>query len=103
MLVELLPGRGGGGAEKRDMLLKLGLHSFNLLQKDTGGDDLTATGDGYRPVIFTSTNLAFYTPGVWISIGTFVWTNVGNRLAFHNVTSPLFGFTFQAPLDRCKT
>ena len=28
------------------MLPKLGSHAFNLLQTDTGGDDLTATGDG---------------------------------------------------------
>ena len=31
---------------KHDMLPKLGLHAFNLLQTDTGGDDLTGTGDG---------------------------------------------------------
>ena len=44
VLVEFLPWRGG--AEKPDMLRKLGSHAFDLLQSDTGGDDFTATGDG---------------------------------------------------------
>ena len=45
MLVEPLPWRGGD-TEKLDMLSKLVSLAFNLLQKDTGGDGLTATGDG---------------------------------------------------------
>ena len=88
VLVELLP--WSGGAEKCDMLSKLGLHAFNLLQTDTGVYDLTATGDGDKDTckvetglwFFTiSMNLAFYPHyGVWISIGTFVWASGGETL-----------------------
>ena len=111
MLVELLPWRGD--TEKRDKLPKISLHAFNLLQTDIGGDDLTATGDGekdtckvetYMGFSTLSTNPAFYLPsGVWISIGTFVWTNEGNRLPLCNVTPPLLRLNLQAPLERCKT
>ena len=59
MLVELLP--WNGGAEKRDMLPKLDLHAFNLLQTDTGGDDLTATGDGDKDTCKVETGLGFST------------------------------------------
>ena len=57
MLVELLPWRGRGGTEKRDMLPKLSLHAFNLLQTDTGGDDLTTTEDGDKDTCKVETGL----------------------------------------------
>ena len=59
MLVGLLP--WSGSTEKRDMLLILGLHAFNLLQADTGGDDLTATGDGDKDTCKVETGLGFST------------------------------------------
>ena len=51
-----------------------------------------------------SSNPAFYLPsGVRISIGTFVWTNLGNRLPLCNVLPPLFGLNLLGPSERCKT
>ena len=110
VLVELLSWRRG--AEKRDKLPKISLCAFNLLQTDKGGDDLTATGDGDKDTCKVETDLwfsmlsmnpAFYlVSGVWIWIGTFVWSNVGNRLPLCDVMPPLFGLNLQTPSERCK-
>ena len=41
------------------MLPKLGSNAFNLLKTDTGGDDLTATGDGDKDTFKVETELLF--------------------------------------------
>ena len=100
VLVELLPWRGG--TEKHDMLPKISSRAFNLLQTDIGGDDSTAAGDGdkdtylqggNRPVIFNAICESSFLPALWsLDLdGTFVRTNVGNKLPLCNVTPPLFG------------
>ena len=45
------------GSEKCDMLPKLGLHAFNMIQTYTGGDDLTVTGDGDKGTFKVETGL----------------------------------------------
>ena len=102
MLVDLLP--WSLVTEKHDMLPKLGSHASNLLQTDTGGDDLTATEDGDKDtcnvgtglgVSMIFTNTAFYLHyRVWISMAPLFGQMEEGDTPYAMFKSPLFGLTF---------